>query len=302
MSSPIRFPLRHRLISFLRDLDVRGVRGLAHRLPYWIMPKPKSGMLMETLHGFPMYIDPVIDQGVERSMYYTGTYERGTMYLLDRVLGAGDCFVDVGANIGLMTVHAARLVGAHGRVFAFEPNPETHRLLKRNVELNELTNVTLSEQAVGAVASEGMLYDRWDSSRGSASMVADGHQRAGSKVHITTLDQTLSQVDKVRLIKLDIEGYEPQALQGASQLLGNDQAPMLIVECSTDVYPEHPQMLYGQLKSMNAFRFFKAMGGKERKSKFIEVLDESMLPLHDNLFVCLNVHLKTLPKDLFIKN
>lgn len=299
MSTVVRFPFRHRLITFLRDLDVKGVRNIAHRLPHLILPKPKGDMIIETLHGFKLIIDPVKDQGVENVVYYTGTYERGTMDLLSCLLKPGDCFVDVGANIGLMTVHAARIVGMGGHVYAFEPNIETHRLLQQNIKLNDLRCVELSTKALGAASSAGVLYDRWESSRGSASMVSDGKESTGLPVVISTLDIEIQAGQRVDLLKMDIEGYELEALKGAQRLLSAKDAPMLIVECSVDVDPRHPELLFRKLRSINKYRIFKALGGKERKSRLVEIVDEKMLPKHDNIIAITEAHLKHLPVWLF---
>jgi hypothetical protein len=130
-------------------------------------------------------------------------------------------------------------------------------------------------------------------------MISDGDNKQGSKVQITTLDTVLRDVRYVKLMKLDIEGFELEALKGAHHVLKRADPPMLIIECSADVHADHPAMLYNMLLSMNAFRFFKAAGGKERKSKLIEIVDESMLPSHDNIFVCTETQKRGLPKELF---
>ena len=81
----------------------------------------------------------------------------------------GDVFVDVGANIGLYTLIAAHIVGASGRVYAFEPGSETYRRLLSNVQLNQMTNVSCHELALSDstarldmnMSTDG--YDAWNS-------------------------------------------------------------------------------------------------------------------------------------------
>jgi hypothetical protein len=121
------FTWRHTLISFLQGIDMAGIRKIAYYLPGIIIPKPKSALIIKTLYGFKLWIDPVKDQGIEKSLYYTGTYEKGTLFILRALLKEGDLMVDVGANIGLMSIFAADLVKESGKVIAFEPNPDTTR-------------------------------------------------------------------------------------------------------------------------------------------------------------------------------
>ncbi len=127
------YTTRHKLISSLLEIDVKGIRRVAHHLPRFLIPAPKGVCTMKTNYGFYLQIDPVKDQGVERSIYYTGTYEKGSLAVLKQLLRKGDSFADVGANIGLMSLYASQLVGTKGKVWAFEPNPETARILKENV-------------------------------------------------------------------------------------------------------------------------------------------------------------------------
>ena len=112
------------------------------------MPNPKklSEYTLKTLHGFYLNINPAIDNGVELSLHETGTYEKGILYYLSSILKKGDCFIDVGANIGLMSIYASEFVGDKGTVLAFEAHPKTARLLEANIEMNNLSNMLLVHQ------------------------------------------------------------------------------------------------------------------------------------------------------------
>ncbi|HYG27335.1 MAG TPA: FkbM family methyltransferase [Caulobacteraceae bacterium] len=134
-------------------------------------------------------------------------------------LRPGDTFVDAGANIGFYTVMAAHLVGPRGRVIAFEMMPDTAAILRRHVEMNGLTNVTVVEQALSERAGEAVEAHVVDGKFGQASLSSDKGGRSIS-VATTTLDLALSDVSSVRLMKMDIEGAEERALRGAEQALG----------------------------------------------------------------------------------
>jgi len=223
-----KFPLRHALISAFLEIDIRGFRRIAHHLPKLLIPSPKEDCVMLTRYGFYLYIDPVKDKGVERSIYYTGTYEKGALAIMKQILREGDVFADVGANIGLMSIYAAQLVGTSGRVLAFEPNPETATILEENIRLNELSNTESIRYAVGKTPDKALIYERWDSNRGSASLIKPEEKAESHEIEIITLSEFFSTDLKTgklpRLIKLDIEGFELEALEGARELL-NSAAP-----------------------------------------------------------------------------
>lgn len=79
-----------------------------------------------------------------------GTYELQKHRAIDHFLREGDAFIDIGANKGDFSVHAALQVGATGRVVAFEPEPENFEWLEKGVRESGLNNVTLEKAAVGA--------------------------------------------------------------------------------------------------------------------------------------------------------
>src|SRR6266699_2559349 len=87
-------------------------------------------------------------------LIYCRHFEATEREFLNRFLRPGDTFVDVGANIGLFTLIAARLVGPQGRVLSFEPTPETFARLTKNVQTNRLENVSCQQLALSDRAGE----------------------------------------------------------------------------------------------------------------------------------------------------
>ena len=303
------------LISTLLDWDVRGIRALAHRLPGWLLPKPEEACIIRTGYAFWLQIDPVKDDGVERSLYYTGTYEKGVLAIMAKVLGAGDHFVDVGANIGLMSIYASLLVGDEGRVTAFEPNPETAAILEENIALNECPNIKVSRMAMGSKAGKAVIYDNWDSNRGSASLVKPEQEAGSHEIQVGTLSEfftTSSEENaanrvgfpgrKNTLIKLDIEGYELEALKGAGDILNADRPPMLVVECSETRENEGgytPTDLYNFLTSAGRYRIFTGRKDKSRVSRLVEITSPEDLPMHDNIWCFTPDHIRQLDSRIF---
>ncbi|GGB08406.1 FkbM family methyltransferase [Puia dinghuensis] len=171
---------------------------------------------------------------VERGMagatgnIYTGLQEFNDMGFLLHVLRAGDTFVDIGANVGAYTILAAKNVGA--AVVSFEPIPSTFAKLQRNVDANEVQgSVELKRYGVGDAA--GTL--RFTASMDSVNHVLTAHEQIDGagivEVPVETLDQLLQGRQPV-LFKMDVEGYEWPALNGAKSLLASPSLKALIIE------------------------------------------------------------------------
>lgn len=280
------FKIRHVFINWLNNINLTGFRKLAHLAPKWlILPPTKSGVI-QLPNGLKLWIDPVNDDGVERSLYFTGSYEAGTLDFIKNHLKNGDSFVDVGANIGLMSIEASKAVGNQGKVYSFEPHPDTVKILRFNIGLNSIENIDVIEKGVGSESGEAKIYDRWDINRGGASLFSSNNNQKGFNIQLVTLDEAFQDIS-IQLIKIDIEGFEFEALKGAKHLLSSENPPILIVECSEET--EHQNYsrvaLYNWLKNTNSkYKFYKLKGSKSRKSRLIEISNQYELPVHDNLF------------------
>lgn len=129
---------------------------------------------------------------------------------LRRVLRPKDTVIDVGANIGTVSLASASLVGEKGRVIAFEPNLRTFKYLKKNIQLNRFNNVTPLNFVVGDRQGEVFFSDqRYDDQN---KILPQGKQ----KVPMITLDESVSTIQGcIRLLKVDVEGYEKFVFLGA---------------------------------------------------------------------------------------
>ncbi|MBT8220951.1 MAG: FkbM family methyltransferase [Bacteroidia bacterium] len=268
-----------------------------------ILGKPKNDIVVKTIYGFKLRIDPIIDNGVERSIYYYGTYEKGTLDIIGKILQKGDVFVDVGANIGLMSIYASGIVGDQGRVISFEPNPETRRILENNIALNDIQNIKVEGYALSNENKQSRIYERWDVNRGGASLIEPSSPKKSYDIHEIVFSEYFDIHDIIKLIKIDVEGFELNVLRGAREFIkASKYPPALIVEFSSnrdntfgsDTYP-----LYSFLNELKTYRFFKAIHGKERISKLIEIRDRVSIPKHDNVFCFTEEHLNNLPKNIF---
>jgi FkbM family methyltransferase len=145
------------------------------------------------------------------------------MSFMARFLRRGDRFLDVGANAGIYTVYAARLVGATGHVFAFEPDEVAFHQLVENVRLNRFDQVTAHRKAVGEEAGIVLLTCGKDTTN---HMVASSAQTDDLvEVECVTLDEHFEESD-FAMGKIDIEGAEPLAFRGAEAMLRR-RSPMV---------------------------------------------------------------------------
>lgn len=175
-------------------------------------------------------------------IFWRDHYSGDQLKVLDSLLRPGSVFVDLGANQGEFTVFAASRVGECGRVFAFEPSPMVVQRLLRNVALNGFTHVSIEQMAVSDKPGHLDLFTPVDSfedgtiNAGLPSLYsrAHGENNVATKVPVTTLDawQRERGIERVDVIKLDIEGAELPALKGGEELIRRFR-PALIIELNS---------------------------------------------------------------------
>jgi len=135
--------------------------------------------------------------------------------LIDMIISGlrpGDVFFDIGANCGLFTLFAARQVGSSGCVVAVEPIPDIVNRLKFNVAANQFSNVRVVESAVGAEVGTNTIFIHEGEYGQSRMFPVEGY--IPRTVPVTTLLNVVQEarVDRIDAMKVDIEGYEDQAI------------------------------------------------------------------------------------------
>jgi FkbM family methyltransferase len=170
-----------------------------------------------------------------RHIYKYGTYEPDLTALLLRSLRMedGDVFLDIGANLGWY----ALLVGRHQppsvRIVCFEPDPDTFALLQQNLQLNGLSRIEARQLAISDECSRRLLFRYSDKNTGRHSLlpINEGNE---VEVETTTLSRFCANegIDsaRIRLVKIDVEGYESFVLRGMADLL--PAVPAILAEYS----------------------------------------------------------------------
>jgi FkbM family methyltransferase len=174
---------------------------------------------------------------ISRAIFVSGRYEPNEFFFLHRVLRPGMAFVDVGANMGFYTLFASKRVGATGTVVAIDPSEREFGRLKANVETNALTNVSLLQVAVSDCAGEAELLVATEEKSGHNTLGSFGYgsvrAQGAERVRVERLDDILRDIGlgRVDVVKMDIEGAEFRALQGARETLRTVR-PVLLLELS----------------------------------------------------------------------
>ena len=191
--------------------------------------------LAPTRYGWMVYHS--LDQYVGQSIAFYGEFSPDEADLLDALLAPGDVVVDGGANIGALTLALAQSVGERGRVIAFEPQRLTYHCLVANLALNSLIQVQPLQAALGKDA--GMIFVRpldltQPNNVGGLEIGDDGTPNTP----IMRLDDL--NIPRLNLLKLDLEGMEGDALEGARDTIARCR-PLLYVEADREA--KRPELL-----------------------------------------------------------
>jgi FkbM family methyltransferase len=161
-----------------------------------------------------------IRAGTDDLLHLLPAREQKVRETIEQRIRPGTVFVDGGANIGFYSILAARLAGPDGRVVAFEMMPDTAAVLRRHIAANGATTIEVIERALSDRSGSRVRASVEPGQHGQASIVNDGSERRHSiEVETITLDEALADCGAIDLIKLDLEGAEYVALQGAAAVL-----------------------------------------------------------------------------------
>jgi FkbM family methyltransferase len=214
------------------------------------------GMLtppIDTVDGIRMELDP--QEWLQIHMLAGLPTEPATTALFRKLLKAGDTYIDVGAHVGFHALAAAQCVGPTGRVLAVEPQPYNCARLLINSQINDLENVLVVMSAAGDRDGMIVLHDQKRNDKARLSVV----EGAGVSDVATRFEVPIQKVDTlrdrhapgpVRLLKIDVEGYEREVLSGAAATLAVTEN--LVFECLPD---SSPQMVAELIATLTAAGF-----------------------------------------------
>ena len=192
-------------------------------------PVTGDELLARTPNGY--VFAPADRLGLARFLAEAAVLERATSRLLELTLREGMTFVDVGANIGLYTLHGARRVGPTGAVIALEPTPKNFRLLQKAIRVNDTEDIC-NLFNVAASSAEGVATFEESKCRGYDPLNEPVNEEAKAKIQVRTarLDDVLQGARRVDVVKIDAGGAELAVLEGMRQVLAGHREIVLIVE------------------------------------------------------------------------
>lgn len=176
------------------------------------------------------YVCADLGDWASRAHYFKGIYyDRTVPLLIDHLLAGGGTFVDVGANRGMHTLHAAKVLGARGHVYSYEPNPDTFDVLKAHLVMNQLRNCTPVNIGIADVTTELKLNLFSDDHSGTCSFIVSADVAKTVAVPVRPLDAVLDAASLIGpvLVKIDVEGFEHQVLKGMTSLLSRPDVTVI---------------------------------------------------------------------------
>jgi FkbM family methyltransferase len=208
----------------------------------------RSGNYLVTRTAYGHYLLLCSDDlSISPEIYFNGSYERGEENFVRNTLRGGDFFVDVGANIGAFSILAAMQVGPFGRVYAYEPSPVPAEAIAKSAVMNwvhervilrkvgvgnrsgtaELSvNLSILGGATTIVGATGGAYDKSRAVLGRTDKIP---------IDIVCLNEEFPYDVHIRVLKIDVEGYEAEVLRGAWRLIEHGCIDYIIMEALQEV-------------------------------------------------------------------
>ncbi|MGD1090981.1 MAG: FkbM family methyltransferase [Bryobacteraceae bacterium] len=166
-----------------------------------------------------------------------GVMEPGLVALFKNLIRPGMVVVDVGANVGLFTLEAARLTGSAGRVYSFEPTPRIFSLLMDNIQVNGYleSGIVIPKQMAVLDRTGGATLRIYRHDSGHNTLFGADNADEELQVETVSLDEALSSVTRVDVVKIDAEGSEPWILDGMKGIISRNPGIRILLEFA----PEH---------------------------------------------------------------
>ena len=182
--------------------------------------------LIEARHGTILYNKNDIYIGKSIEKYGEFSYLEAKIF--EQICKAGDIVIEVGANIGAHTLYLSKLVG-NGFVFAFEPQRLIFQNLCANLALNSISNVFAYQEAVSNENGTIIIPECNFKENNNFGGINIENTKNGTTVNKQKLDNFLNKIDRLKLLKIDVEGMEISVIKGASELIKKFR-PMIYVE------------------------------------------------------------------------
>ncbi len=228
-------------------------------------------------NGLLIRVSP--QQHIQQQIFWYGFYEKQYVLAWERLIGADDVILDIGANIGYYSLVAAKKC-PDGEVFCFEPQCSPYAQLRFNIEINVLRNIRTVYRGISDENGEAQLFLPKESNDGMGSL-RRGHsfKTDAETIQLVRLDDWVRErgVTRIDGIKMDIEGAEMQALRGMPQVLIN-QRPFFFTEISAELlerFDDSPADVYKLMRDNN-YIFFR-INTESRLEQIEEEIEDELV-------------------------
>ncbi|KFM20079.1 Protein-L-isoaspartate O-methyltransferase [Marine Group I thaumarchaeote SCGC AAA799-P11] len=232
----------------LREPDRDGIKHWTHQiysgietlqsLKEKLMNSDESAIINDFLNGYVITNDGIKlflnnkDNVLSRDIAFHKVWEPEITTLVKEIIKKDQIVVDVGSNIGYFTTLFSKLVGDSGKVYSFEPAPKNFELLKKNVSFNNLKNVSIYPMAASDASERKNLFlSTWnfgDNRLFEKPRDERDQDRETIEVEAIRLDEITQ--EKIDFIKIDVQGFELQVINGAKKLFDNNNDLKIIFE------------------------------------------------------------------------
>jgi FkbM family methyltransferase len=250
------------LLAFNRHAPAPVVLALIRRLNrFHLLPPGRTFQTHQFLGDLTVECDCTYP--IEREILQKNVWDQDTVEIIQRLVKPGDVCLDIGANMGSLSLALAKQAGAHGKVYSFEPGPTLATRFRRNVELNPQFKQTIILSEIGLSDQPGRLFYNEDSqNRGNGGLLGT----SGQSVEVITVDEFARRTELKRLnfVKIDVEGMELEVLKGGLETWKQFQ-PVLFFETIREFETHLKKPVLQEIETMLkaiGYVLCKATGGR----------------------------------------
>lgn len=195
-----------------------------------------SGLVWCKVPGGEVLAD--LDDYVGRAAFFMADLDKKISWICRKIVRNGDNVLDIGANIGIVSVHLSTLVGSSGQVHSFEPNPAMIERLSLARQRNGLHNIMVHPIALGARQDRlSLSVPTGNSGEGSLLFHKNRPSVRTVEVEVASLDEIVQRenIGNIRFIKIDVEGFEVEVLRGAERVLEGHEPHAILFEANVSL-------------------------------------------------------------------
>lgn len=224
--------MKNTIITFLLFLYHKVKRS--HLLRKWIKQLIGSGKIALDFNGFTMYAG--VNSAIESNIVFNSYNEIKVLELISKFASKGYHFIDIGANIGIHSMTAAK-ANRNIEIFSFEPESNNYINFIRNIVLNQFENIRPFKMGLGNFKGNTFMNinEGWNKGKHSLKVNFQENDRKIT-IPVNQLDSFKEYVTGNQLLlKIDVEGFEKEVLEGAKAVINQVENVVIIIELVTEI-------------------------------------------------------------------